>query len=119
VAQNPTLAHIGFIEPYAAGPRAEQSMDKLLRAFTVFLADGDAHLPPGHERPTSVAREAIAATIFEMGFQQVRTGKSAELPALLPQAVFLVLAPFLGAEEAGRFVVGKLRSPACPPSSSQ
>jgi AcrR family transcriptional regulator len=108
VAENPTIAHVGFLEPYAAGARGAQSMDNVLGTFTVFLAEGDVNVPAGRERPSRLAFDAIAATIFDFGFQAVRSGNGAELPALLPQAVFLVLAPFLGVEEAWGFVEGKV-----------
>jgi AcrR family transcriptional regulator len=108
VARNPTIAHVGFVDSYAAGSHAARSMDKTLKVFTLFLADGDAHLPTERERPPQVALDAVAATIFELGFEQVRSGNGTELPTLLPQAVYLALAPFLGVEEAGEFVEWKV-----------
>jgi AcrR family transcriptional regulator len=108
VGSNATLAHVGFEMPYSVGPRSAHLMDGNLKAFTLFLHEGYAHMPPGRPRPSALALDAIASTIFDLGFQQVRSGKGAELPALLPQAVFVALAPFLGAKEAADFIGEKL-----------
>jgi AcrR family transcriptional regulator len=119
VGGNATLAGVGFLLPYAAGPRPARQMDKVLKSFTVFLHEGYAHLPSGHEPPDDVALTAIAATIFELGYRECRAGRSAELPGLLAQAVFVALAPFLGVQEAGRFVEEKLAMQAGDSSPSQ
>jgi AcrR family transcriptional regulator len=111
VARNPTIAHVGFVDCYAAGARVARYMDKTLRAFTLFLADGDAHLTTERERPPQVVLDAIAATIFDLGHCHCRAGKSAELPDLLPQAAFIALTPFLGPQETARFIVGRLDTP--------
>jgi AcrR family transcriptional regulator len=108
VGSNPTLAHVGFEMPYSVGPRSARLMDGNLKAFTLFLHEGYSQMPPGRPRPSALALDAIAATIFELGYRECRVGKSAELPGLLGQAVFIALAPFLGAEAAGGFVEGKL-----------
>jgi AcrR family transcriptional regulator len=111
VASNPTIAHVGFVDSYAAGPHAALSMDKTLKAFTLFLADGDAHLAAERERPSQVALDAIAATIFNLGYCHCRAGKSTELPCLLPQAVFIALTPFLGPQASSKFIDSKLDTP--------
>jgi AcrR family transcriptional regulator len=108
VGGNATLAHVGFVIPYSAGPASARQMDEILKAFTLFLHEGYSHVPSGHDRPSDVALEAIAATIFDLGYRKCRAGDSAELPSLLPQAVFIALAPFLGVAEAGEFVGGKV-----------
>jgi AcrR family transcriptional regulator len=117
VGSNPTLANVGFVMPYAVGPRSARLMDANLKAFTLFLREGYSHLATDRPRPSQLALDVIAATIFELGYQAVRSGKGAELPTLLPQAVFLVLAPFLGVEEAVRFVEGKLAEASQPTGS--
>jgi AcrR family transcriptional regulator len=111
VAGNPSLAHIGFVMPYSAGPHAARHMDEILKAFTLFLHEGYAHVPAGRERPSSVALMAIAATIFDSGYRTCRTGNAAHLPGLLPQAVFISLAPFLGPQATMRFIDNKWDSP--------
>jgi AcrR family transcriptional regulator len=108
VAKTPVVGHIAFVDSYAAGPRAASSTDKALETFTLFLADGDAHLPTGVERPPQVARDAIAATLFDLCYSECRAGKSTELPCLLPQAAFVALTPFLGPQASSQFIDSKL-----------
>jgi AcrR family transcriptional regulator len=108
VASNPTIAHVGFVDSYAAGPHAALRMDKTLKAFTLFLADGDAYLAAGRERPPQIALDAIAATIFDLGSRHCRAGKGAELPDLLPQAIYIALTPFLGPQDSVRFLDSKV-----------
>jgi AcrR family transcriptional regulator len=105
--QNPTLAHVGFVEAYSAGPDAERRLDEFLSAFTVFLKQGyeDATHSP---RPTPVALEAIGSANFEMARHQVRHSGPVQLSSLLPHVVYLCIAPFLGAGEANAFIDRKL-----------
>jgi AcrR family transcriptional regulator len=108
VASTPAMDHIAFVDSYAAGPLAARNMDTMLKTFTLFLADGDAHLAKGLERPSQLAREAIVATIFDLGYCHCRAGRSPELPGVLPQAIFIALTPFLGPQETARFISSKL-----------
>ncbi len=75
-------------------------MDDVLKVFTLFLHDAYAHIEPGRARPSTTALGAIAATIFEIGFQTIRKGHGPRLPTQLPSAVYLLLTPFLGPERA-------------------
>lgn len=108
VGGNPALARVGFLVPYAAGPRSARHMDQVLKAFTVFIQEGYSYVPRTEAPPSDVVPMAIAATIFDMGYRKCRADKSAELPALLPQAFYVAVAPFLGPEEAGGLIKTKL-----------
>lgn len=106
--QNPSLAHVSFVEYYAAGSTGVQRNSELLLAFTVFLQEGYQY-KPSDSPPSRVALAAIAATNFEAVYQQVRASAEPGLPGLLPHAVFLELAPFLGPPETNRFIDDRLR----------
>jgi AcrR family transcriptional regulator len=108
IAQNPHLAHVSFVEYYAAGPTGVQRNSELLLAFTVFLQEGYQY-EPSEGSPSRIALAAIAATNFEAVYQHVRAGAASDLPGLLPHAVFLELAPFLGVSETNRFIDERLR----------
>jgi AcrR family transcriptional regulator len=108
LAQNPSLAHVSFVEYYAAGDSGVQRNSELLLAFTVFLQEGYQY-KPSPSPPSRVALAAIAATNFEAVYQRVRTNAESDLPGLLPHAVFLELAPFLGPLETNRFIDARLR----------
>ncbi len=107
IEQNPHLAHVSFVEYYAAGPTGVQRNSELLLAFTVFLQEGYQYRP-SDRAPSRVALAAIAATNFEAIYQHVRAGAAADLPGLLPHAVFLELAPFLGVSDTNRFIDERL-----------
>lgn len=108
VEQSPHLAHVSFVEYYAAGSTGVQRNSELLLAFTVFLQEGYQYKPS--DVPTSrIALAAIAATNFEAIYQHVRAGTASDLPGLLPHAVFLKLAPFLGVSDTNRFIDERLR----------
>jgi AcrR family transcriptional regulator len=108
--RNPLLTHIGFVEPYAVGSGAAQGVEDSFAAFTVFLQEGlrDAPLAAAVAEPPVL--EAIATSIFETGYYESRYEASREMSRLLPHVVFLLLAPFMGAAEANRFIEGKLDS---------
>jgi AcrR family transcriptional regulator len=105
--QNPSLAHVSFVEYYAAGDSGVQRNSELLLAFTVFLQEGYQY-QPSPSPPSRVALAAIAATNFEAVYQRVRANAESDLPGLLPHAVFLELAPFLGPLETNRFIDERL-----------
>jgi AcrR family transcriptional regulator len=103
LAQNPDLAHVSFVEYYAGGSAGVQRNSELVLAFTVFLQEGYQYRPSSSP-PSRVALAAIAATNFETVYQRVRAHTESGLPGLLPHAMFLELAPFLGATDANRFI---------------
>jgi AcrR family transcriptional regulator len=108
IERNPHLAHVSFVEYYAAGPTGVQRNSELLLAFTVFLQEGYQY-ERSATPPSGVALAAIAATNFEALYQNVRAGTASQLPGLLAHAVFLELAPFLGATATNRFIDEQLR----------
>jgi AcrR family transcriptional regulator len=117
LGRHPTIAHFGFVETYSAGSRAATQTDTAIKAFTIFLQEGHTHTPAGIHRPSSLALDAIAATIFDIAAHETRTGDSTSMPALLPQAVFVALAPFLGPRAAIQFIDRKLAEEAGTPRS--
>lgn len=108
IARNPTLAHVEIVEPYALGAPVAARMDDVLKIFTFFLGEGRAHVREPRRPPTDSVFAAIAATIFDTCYRECRCGDGSTLPRLIPQAAFLVLAPFLGHEQAISFIDSKL-----------
>ncbi len=104
-ATHPAIARIGYVESHAIGAPAIQRIEDTRQAFTIFLQEGNQHTQP----QTHTVMEAIAAAIFEIGYQQSRRGRADQLPCLVYHATYLALAPFLGPDAAGEFIDGKLR----------
>ena len=106
---NPAIAHIGFVEAYAVGPAAVKRLEESLDAFTLFLQQGQRLSRRGAQQP-KVAIEAISVANFEMAYRQTRKGPDARLAGLLPHAIFISLAPFMGADATNEFIRRQLQS---------
>jgi AcrR family transcriptional regulator len=100
---NLAIAHVGFVEAYAVGPGAVQRVEDSLIAFTVFLQEGYQH-PPIARAPSHEALEAIVTCLFEVLYRELRRSDQPSIPATLALLSHLSLAPFLGVEQADRFI---------------
>jgi AcrR family transcriptional regulator len=108
LAYNPALTQFGFIDAYSIGPAAVRRFEDLRTAYTIFLQEGRQHAHDGVPAPTDTALEAIAATVFEVIYHEVRRGRTDRLTYLLPQVAHLCLTPVLGPEETDELVDSKL-----------
>jgi AcrR family transcriptional regulator len=99
VAQQPLVANLRYVEPYAAGPEAIQRMDDATLNFTFFIAEGYGQREQARQLP-HLASEAIAGATFEKIRNEIAHGRATELPRLLPQLTYVVIAPFTGPAEA-------------------
>jgi AcrR family transcriptional regulator len=115
IAREPLLAYLGLVECYAVGPDYLRRVHDTQLAFTLFLEDGYRQGREAESRPRAFS-QLVAATIFELAFEASRRAPRFDVRRVQPLAVYLALAPFLGPEEAGEFVVAKLRGErlACP-----
>jgi AcrR family transcriptional regulator len=107
VQENPTVAHVGFVESYAVGTRGIQRVEDSRIAFTIFLQEGYRRDLAGAP-PSRVALEAIITAIFEIVYREARASAEPQTTRLLGPIVHLCLAPFMGGEAAGAFIQGKL-----------
>jgi AcrR family transcriptional regulator len=104
---NPLIAHVGFIEAYAVGPRAVQRVEDSHTAFTMFLQEGYQFAPQANP-PGRLALEAIVAAIFELVYHEARRRRTAQVSGMIGHIVFLFLTPFLGPAETNRFIDAQL-----------
>lgn len=117
LAAHPAEARVGFVEVFAAGPRALSRRDEAMRAFMEFVQPGFAAAPDALDVPP-LAAEAVVGAIYEVIYTRVLHGRVGELPDLLPQLLFVALTPFLGAEAAGAHAAAPgRRSPAPLPAA--
>ena len=112
-ATNPVLSHVGYVEAHAVGSAAIQRVEDSHAAFEIFLQEGYLHTSTN--APPRTVLDALAASIFEIGYQHARNRRIQMLPRLTPHAVYLVLTPFLGRAAANDFIDKKLR--ACEPTA--
>jgi AcrR family transcriptional regulator len=99
IAGEPDLAHLMLIEPYAAGHAALDRVIDTMRTLSLFLEEG-YHRGPRAERLPRTCSDAIAGAIHELLYHAAQNDQMAELRELLPQAVYVALAPFLGPVKA-------------------
>jgi AcrR family transcriptional regulator len=90
-------ARFALVEVLAAGPRALARRDAIMRQFTSFIETGRSESMV--DLPGSTA-QTVAGGVTELLYSEVLHGSGARLPAGLPELVFLIVLPFLGAERA-------------------
>ncbi|MFF3069961.1 TetR/AcrR family transcriptional regulator [Kitasatospora sp. NPDC057904] len=95
----PAFATMAVIEIEAVGPAGRREREQLLKRFRAFFAE----VP---QLPCDVAVEplvdAVVGGVYSAVYRRVNSGRTAELPQLLPALSLFCLAPFLGPAEAAR-----------------
>jgi AcrR family transcriptional regulator len=112
---NPLVAHVGFVEAYAVGPRAVQRIEDSHTAFMFFLQEGLLQRPQANA-PSRAALEAIVAAIFEIVYLQTR-GRKPQIAGMLAHIAHIWLTPFMGAEATDAFIDAQLRASGVTPPS--
>jgi len=98
LAARPALAQLLMVEVYAAGPAALERREQALRPLETIWLGACRRWP---QTPT-VLFEAIEGGIYHLASRRLADSGPAALRGLAPVGIYLVLAPFLGAEEACR-----------------
>lgn len=105
-ATQPDLIYLDVIESPAVGSAAlRRSFDNLM-AYTLFIEDGYRQCRRG-ERLPRLCSEAIAASVLGMMRSMVYEDRTERMAEILPQAAYVVLAPFIGPTAAIDFVEAK------------
>jgi AcrR family transcriptional regulator len=98
-AADPALGRFLLVEPAAVGPEFHAIFQAGFDRFVEVIDSGlDADLPD--PAPLPATSLAVGAAITRV-YAEVAAGRTAELPALLPQLTYETLVPFLG-EAAAR-----------------
>ncbi|MEU9079802.1 TetR/AcrR family transcriptional regulator [Kitasatospora sp. NPDC004745] len=99
LAGTPAFATMAVIEIEAVGPAGRRERDQLLKKFRVFFTE----VP---QLPCGVAVEelvdAVVGGVYSALHRRVDSGRTDQLPDLLPVLSLFCLAPFLGPAEAAR-----------------
>lgn len=107
LASEPAFAHLSLVDARIATDRTAERASRGVSAYAQMLL-------PGFERgrsrsgPPSVAVEAIIGGIFELCLSYTLQNRAEALSELVPRATYFALAPFVGAEEAGRLATENL-----------
>jgi AcrR family transcriptional regulator len=97
LAKHPDEARFAIVEVLAAGPKALARRDAALRQFTGFLESGRSETTVDLPGITSIA---VAGGVNELLYSEILHGAASRLPSRLPDLMFWVTLPFLGAEGA-------------------
>jgi AcrR family transcriptional regulator len=97
LSQHPDEARFAIVEVLAAGPKALARRDAALRQFTGFLESGRSETSVELPGITTIA---VAGGINELLYSEILHGAVSRLPSRLPDLMFWVALPFLGAERA-------------------
>jgi AcrR family transcriptional regulator len=95
-AAEPEYTTLGAVDVYAAGRRALEQRDDVMKTM-------EALLVPGYERKpdaSPIAAEAIGGAIYGMIYDQIKRGGAESMQEVAPLAAYVTLAPFIGAEQA-------------------
>jgi len=99
LAAEADIARMAVVEISAVGEDARIRYRAALMRFVPLLDQGRAASAPGHDPPPDTASFAIGAATA-MIFDEIRAGRVAELPRILPKLSYSVLMPYLGPEAA-------------------
>jgi AcrR family transcriptional regulator len=98
---DPDFARLITMQVHAAGAAALESRERALEAGQRMI-----EAAPGYEElGNPIAAEATMGSAYSLAAARVRSGKGTDLKGLAPVIVYLILAPFLGAEEAYRHAI--------------
>lgn len=94
-AAEPDLARLFVVEAYAAGRAATGQRERTVRKMRSLLEPGFEISPA--TKP--IVGDAVLGAVWALVYRQIVAGPQ-DLPRIAPLASYMVLAPFVGAEEA-------------------
>jgi AcrR family transcriptional regulator len=97
----PDFARLLTIDVYSAGGKALETRDRAIESTQHFIESGLRY--PELDNP--IAAEAIQSSLYAILSTRVRSEPKKSLTGMAPLAIYMILAPFLGAEEAYRYAV--------------
>lgn len=95
IAAEPELAEVGFVEAYAANPRALARGERGIEELTALLGQRCEH-----DGGSAVATEAIGGAIHTLLHTEIRRRRVERMRELTPTATYVALAPFVGPSTA-------------------
>ena len=101
-AEEPEYGRLGAVAMYAAGKPALEQRETVTESMEELLAAG-FDLAPG---APPLAPEAIGGALYALLYDFVKKKGPERLLEIVPTAVYVTLAPFLGAEDAYAVATG-------------
>jgi AcrR family transcriptional regulator len=104
-AAEPDLARLCLVEAQAAGPAVAARFHEAVHEALPYLEQGRAERSGERELPPSTEESTLGALVM-LASRKVAAGEAERLRELLPEFSEFILAPYLGAEDAGRLARG-------------
>jgi len=99
VASEPEFADMCVVQVLAAGPRAIDRRDRIMRQFeAIFDEVGRVIDPP--DPPPPLTSETLVGAVYEVVYKRVLRGETATLLELLPDVVYACVLPYVGRRAA-------------------
>jgi AcrR family transcriptional regulator len=92
----PEMAELATVGVYGAGPQALSRRDRVIDSLAAMLAPGFEENPSA----PAVSAEAIAATVYGLLREQVRSEGPESLGTVVPLATYITLVTFVGPDRA-------------------
>jgi AcrR family transcriptional regulator len=105
LASEPAFAHLALVDVQAASARVTERAARGVTSYAEMLAPGFRE-SARDDRPPHVASAAIAGGLFELCLHHALQRRMHELPLMVPRATYFALAPFIGADAAGKVATG-------------
>ncbi len=105
----PAFTNLYALDTARSHPSMVEANDRALLRVTEFLEPGFSEVD-AEEMPPAITSEMIAGGLFSMIRLHVVRGRTEVLPAALPVATIVALAPFVGLAEAKRIAFGDQES---------
>lgn len=105
--EHPTLTHLAYAEPHALSPHRFEAVRQRLLVATLLFEEGYRASAQAALVPRIVS-EILAMAIFEIAYREAPRRGATRLPQLAAQRAYVMLAPFLGPEDASEFVAARL-----------
>ncbi|MEA2313533.1 MAG: hypothetical protein QOI03_225 [Solirubrobacteraceae bacterium] len=105
IVSEPDHAHLSIVDTFGASPETIVVRDEILSAFATYFDPGYELAPDGVEVP-AIAAEAVVGGCWQVLHHYIESDRIAELPAACEQLTYMLLVPFLGADQAVEAALG-------------
>jgi AcrR family transcriptional regulator len=103
IVEEPAISRACLVESLTGGPKAVARYEAALRSFAPILKPGRKLNPRGDDLPDTL-EDTIAGGVIWIAYQRLIVGEADRLKGLLPETIEFALSPYLGEDEAVRFV---------------
>lgn len=125
LVMNPVAARVGIVEGFGAGSRARGRYQEAVSAFFPFLDEVRGQTGSPELIPSKTARMVVGG-LSALMFNETAAGRANHLLDLLPEMIYLAVAPYLGRDrareamdETARMLSAEAARGAEPPSVGQ